>query len=363
MSIKSQIDRLVAAKAAVISEIRAKGVSVPNGTSVDELGNYVAQIDIADYNLIFVRSDGLTLTGEEVEEMEVPQGEIVQIKNTSGDILWEYTPPAYKPVLNDNSWDLISKASSSGVASSLWSVGDRKSIYLNGTVGTISVGGTYYTYIIGFNHNGATGIDFGTFKTAASGGVDVCLTDGNYEAASTNGTKYFNMNHSSGANTGGWKSCNLRYDILGSTNASGGDAGVTTATNPVSNTLMAALPVDLRAFMKPITVYTDNTGGQTNNAGYVTATIDYLPLMAEYEVHGARNYANTSEANYQAQYAYYKAGNSKMKYKHSATTENAHWWTRSPGMYSGMFCAVSIWGMAHAIICSNSNGLAPIFRV
>ncbi len=110
---------------------------------------------------------------------------------------------------------------------------------------------------------------------------------------------------------------------------------------------MAALPSDLRAVMQPMTIYTDNTGGGSDNASYVTKTTDYLPLLAEYEIFGTRTYANSAEKNYQAQYAYYSAGNSKVKYRHSATGSTAWWWGRSPYYYSSnYFCIVSTNGTA-----------------
>ena len=208
------------------------------------------------------------------------------------------------------------------------------------------------------------GITFGTFKTALSGGTDICLVDGNYGGYSTNGAKYFNMNHSSNTNAGGWKGCDLRYDVLGSTNTNDGDATATTATNPVANTLMAALPSDLRAVMQPMTIYTDNTGGGSDNASYVTKTTDYLPLLAEYEIFGTRTYANSAEKNYQAQYAYYSAGNSKVKYRHSATSSTAWWWERSPYCGNGnYFCIVTTNGSADYSNPGVSNGVAPAFRV
>lgn len=110
---------------------------------------------------------------------------------------------------------------------------------------------------------------------------------------------------------------------------------------------MAALPSDLRAVMKPITKYTDNVAGGTNNASNISATIDYLPLLAEFEIFGKRTYANSYEKNYQAQYAYYANGNSKVKYKHSDATAAAAWWSRSPwyGYYGG-WCAASSSGAA-----------------
>ena len=79
---------------------------------------------------------------------------------------------------------------------------------------------------------------------------------------------------------------------------------------------MAALPADLRAVMQPMTKYPDNKGNSSNVAANVTKTIDYLPLLSEFEIFGARSYANQYEKDYQAQYAYYSAGNSKVKYRH-----------------------------------------------
>lgn len=273
--------------------------------------------------------------------------------------------PAVGTALNDCSWEDISKIAAGGLAANYFAVGDRKAVAVSGTVGTQSVSGTYYTYIIGIAHNGASNtIDFGTFKTALSGGTDICLIDGSYNSYKTDGTKLFNMNHSSNTNSGGWKGCDLRYDVLGSTNTNDGNATTTTATSPVSGTLMAALPYELRAVMKPMTIYTDNTGGGTDTASNVTSSVDYLPLLAEFEIFGARTYANSAEKNYQAQYAYYSAGNSKVKYRHSATGSTAYWWERSPIYdYSNSFCIVNTNGTATGYAARYSYGLAPAFRV
>ena len=248
-----------------------------------------------------------------------------------------------KKALNDQTWAEIRQVSDAGQGSSYWSVGDRKAVLVNGTVGTLAVNQTLYVYILGFNHNSAkegNGIQFGTFKTALSGGTDVCLVDGSYNSYKTDGSKIFNMNHWGNYNYGGWKACDLRYDILGSTNKApvnygkaratsdtGYDAPTNTATSPVANTLMAALPADLRAVMKPITKYTDNKGNSSDVAANVTSSLDYLPLLAEQEIFGGnRTYSNQYEKNSQVQYAYYSAGNSKVKYRHSATGSAAYWW-------------------------------------
>lgn len=333
-------------------------------------GNYDGALSVTSSatGVATVSRSGNTVT---VSHVHQTNGEaIITVSCTAGT---NYSAPASKTVkvtaefilatLNDNSWAAIHSVS--GTGASYWAVGDRKAVTVNGTVGTQAVNGTYYAYIIGFNHNSSkegNGITFGTFKTALSGGTDICLVDGNYNGYSTNGTKYFNMNHSSNTNAGGWKGCDLRYDVLGSTNTNDGDATATTATNPVANTLMAALPSDLRAVMQPMTIYTDNTGGGSDNASYVTKTTDYLPLLAEYEIFGTRSYANSAEKNYQAQYAYYSAGNSKVKYRHSATSSTAWWWERSPNYNnSNNFCNVNTNGNANNNNARNSNGVAPDF--
>ena len=333
-------------------------------------GNYDGTLSVASSatGVASVSRSGTTVTVSSVGNTTGTA--VITVSCTAGT---NYSAPANKTVqvtatfvtkvLNENTWETISGVSADGTGASYWSVGDCKAVSVSGTVGTQSISGTYYVYILGFNHNGATGIDFGTFKTALSGGTDICLIDGKYNNYSTNGTKYFNMNHSSNANSGGWKGCDLRYDVLGSTNTNDGDATATTATNPVANTLMAALPSDLRAVMQPMTIYTDNTGG-TNTASNVTASVDYLPLLAEYEIFGTRSYANSSEQNHQAQYAYYSAGNSKVKYRHSATSSTAWWWERPPSSsYSGAFCLVSTNGGADFNAAKYSYGVAPAFRV
>ena len=113
-----------------------------------------------------------------------------------------------------------------------------------------------------------------------------------------------------GHNYGGWKGCDMRYDILGSTNVApseyntsstytyiktsryGNDPTSTCTTNPIANTLMAALPNELRSIMKAITKYTDNKGNSSNTSANVTSSIDYLPLLAEFEIFGSRTFAN-----------------------------------------------------------------------
>ena len=68
--------------------------------------------------------------------------------------------------------------------------------------------------------------------------------------------------------------------------------------------------------------------------------------------------------NYQTQLAYYKAGNSKVKYKHDATGTAAYVWCRSAYCHnSANFCSVYTSGGAYAATADNSLGVAPLLNV
>ena len=258
-------------------------------------------------------------------------------------------------VLNDNPWEDIRKVSDAGQGANYWSIGDRKAVTLNGTVGNLSLSNyTTYAFIIGFNHNasveGANRIHFQLSKTALSGGKDVALCDRLYNSMVSK-TGYFSMN-SSQTNSGGWSSSQMRTNICG------------TSLSSYSGTIIAVIPAALRAVLKSVTKYTDNTGNNSTSASAVTATTDYFFLLSEYEVFGSISRANSNEKNKQAQYAYYSAGNSKIKYKHDGTSTAAIWWLRSPvrgGSY--YFVSVATGGTVNTGRAYYSLGFAPGFCV
>ena len=117
--------------------------------------------------------------------------------------------------------------------------------------------------------------------------------------------------------------------------------------------------------MQPVTKYTDNTAnGGGNVQTYVTATTDYLFLLAEFEVFGTRSYANSYEQNYQAQYDFYKAGNSRVAYNHSAVSTAVWWWLRSATKSSkNRFVIVWTNGSNTTNYANISGGLRPGFAV
>ena len=262
--------------------------------------------------------------------------------------------PAIGTALNDMSWADIRKISDAGLASSYFNVGDRKAVTLNGTVGNLSLSNvTTYAFIIGFDHNasveGSNRIHFQLAKTALSGGTDVCLCDSKY-SSNVSTTGYFSMN-SSRTNSGGWASSQMRTNICG------------TSLSSYSGTIIAVIPAALRAVLKSVTKYTNNTGNSTA-ASAVTATTDYFFLLSEYEVFGSISYANSNESSKQAQYAYYSAGNSKIKYKHDGTSTAAYWWLRSPrASNSNSFVFVLTGGTVSYYNAYASIGFAPCFCV
>lgn len=257
-------------------------------------------------------------------------------------------------VLNDNSWATIREVSSAGLGANYWAVGDVKEIKINGKVGNTTFSNlTINVFILGFNHNASReGNNRIHFQIGKIGTTPVALCDAQYNSGQS-GNGYFNWNPNN-SNNGGWKSCYKRTTLYGNSG---------TPTSPVSNSLMAALPSDLRAVMQPVTKYTDNVAnGSGNVQDNVNTTTDYLFDLAEFEVFGTRYYANTYEQNYQLQYDYYKAGNSKVAYKHSAVSTAVWWGLRSPSYNtSGTFVIVWAGGTNGTNFAYYSGGLRPGF--
>ena len=255
--------------------------------------------------------------------------------------------------LSENSWATIRQVSSAGQGANYWAVGDMKPITINGKVGnTTFTNLPINVFILGFNHNASKeGNNRIHFQIGKSGNTPVALCDAQYDSGQS-GNGYFNWNPNN-SNSGGWKSCYKRTTLYGNSG---------TPTSPVSNSLIAALPADLRAVMQPVTKYTDNTGNASNTSGAVTATTDYLFDLAEFEVFGTRTGANQYEKNSQLQYDYYKAGNSKVAYKHSAVSTAVWWGLRSP-YYNTDHYFVIVWtdGYYNNCYANYSGGLRPGF--
>ena len=299
-------------------------------------------------------SDGKTLTASTVNGVatidNVGYGTwtVTAGSNTATIEVKEFKQYKVFATLNDYSWAEISAVSASGDAANLFSVGDTKSIVLNGEVGnTTSDNVEIDAYILGINHNaeveGNNRIHFCIGKVNSK---TVGLIDSQYLQYPMMSSGYFSMSYggNNDTNHGGWNGCYMR--------------------NSVMQWIKNVLPTDLQNVLKTVTKFTDNTGGGSNESSSVTATIETICLEAEFEVQGARSYANNYEQNKQKQYDYYKNGNSKIRYKHNSTNDAVFWWSRSPGAayYTG-FCIVFTDGSANSNLSRYCYAIAPCFYV
>ena len=380
MSIQSEIDRIITAVGAAYDAVEAKGGTAPAEQTIGGLATAVGTIQTGiALQLVVTVSAGATVTATNgsktitgtsdstgVCTLTVPEpgtwsvsatlgGQTSDTKSVSITDSYAVALSFVSSTLNDNEWSVIKSVSDAGQGANYWSIGDRKAVTLNGTVGKLSLSNvTTYAFIIGFNHNasveGANRIHFQLAKTALSGGTDISFCDSSY-GLSVSATGYFSMTRGK-SNSGGWASSQMRTNICG------------TSISSYSGTIIAVIPEALRAVLKSVTKYTDNTGGGSLAARAVTATTDYFFLLSEFEVFGSISNGNTNEKNKQAQYAYYSAGNSKIKYKHNITNTVTNWWLRSP--YAGDsrgFVLVYTNGLVSGGTANYSYGFAPGFCV
>ena len=242
----------------------------------------------------------------------------------------------------------ITAITTNGSASSLWAIGDTREVKLNGTVGVHNFSNyTTYMFIVAFDHNssvemnGEHHIICSFAKSAATGGKDIAFVDSLYGQSTS--SPCFHMS-SSDTNSGGWASSYMRQTIC----------------SQFKNTM----PSDLQAVLRSRTIYTDNTGGGTNNSSSVTATTDTVYIPSEFEVQGSRTYSNSYEQNHQQQLAYYKNGASKIRYKSNNPSKAAWLWVRSPRYnYSTAFCIVNTDGSPTYGNVDSARGFAPLITL
>ena len=299
-------------------------------SAVSENGQVVLELDEAGTYTVSASKDGTTTP--DVKTATVPQ---------------ELTLSFVAAELNTNSWEMIKAVSDAGQGANYWSVGDTKDVTLTGNWQDLIMSNvTVKAFIIGFDHNSAVeGEHRIHFLMGKIGTKMVAFCDNLYDHK-TSGA-YFTMN-TTDTNSGGWEASRMRNTVLGNSN---------TPDVPLEGSLIAVLPEELRAMMKPVTKWTFN-----NSPLMATATTDYTFLMAEFEIFGKQTYANSVEQSKQAQYDYFKAGNPKVFHKHSATTTAVAAWLRSPNAStSSNFCNVYTSGAANTSLASRSRGVAPGF--
>lgn len=252
----------------------------------------------------------------------------------------------YIPPLSQCTPEQVQVAAKSGQAPNYWSIGDRIGIYINGTFGGLSLSGTYYAFILGFNHNsnieGNNTVHFQIGKD--SSGTDIA----------------FVYNH--GDNSTGFYFVSDVYTQIGWAGS--------VMRQTICPAFLSAMPLTWQNVIKPCTKYSDNVGNlkSASTAADVTSTSDKIWLLSEFEVYGFQKRANVAEQNYQRQYTYYANGNNRLRYYHTNTSKYANVWLRSCYAYSyvGYFCMISSGydsnGAGH-LHGRTSQGFSPCFMV
>ena len=357
-NLENKINRIQTNVTAALAAIAEKGVTVPAGSTSDDLAGLVGQITggVDTETWIFTLEDGTTIEREvaglldldfaNIKSITIEEGTVIKItRKSDGVVIWEWIVAS--EILDENEWETIANVAASGKAANYWNVGDRKRVVFNGTVGSLAFNNeVFFCNILGFDHNanreGTNCIHFQFGHTALSEGAQIAFIDNAYTTTKNSGT-WFNMNNTA-SNTGGWESSRMKTVIC--------------------SAFIDVLPEELQNVLKTVTKYTDNVGGASNSADNITATTEKIFLLSEYELFGRRIYANSAEQSYQKQYAYYSEGNSALRYRHKSTGTTAVWWLRSiDSNKTDSFCRVAASGVPDTLAASYSIGFAPAFCV
>ena len=211
------------------------------------------------------------------------------------------------PVFANNSWaDIIAACQADSVPDE-WAVGDSKTMTINGT--------DYQIDIIGKDHDDYAD---GSGKAPLTFQMHDCYSNVQMNGSDDNGV--------------GW-----------------GNSVIRVARLPE---MFALMPAEVQAGIKEVNKLT--SAGHASST--INATADKLFLLSEIEVFGNITYSKSGEGT---QYAYYAAGNSKIKTLYDS---NKNWWTRSPrGNTQTSYCLVTNAGAADDNTAAGGAGMAPAF--
>ena len=218
-------------------------------------------------------------------------------------------PVTFAENFADNTWEQIIKACQTNAVPDTWAVGDQKSMTIDGT--------DYLIDIIGKNHD--TYVDGGTAPL----------------------TFQFN------------KSYNTGYPMNSSDTCAGGwaDSAMRNTHLPI---ILSYMPTEIKTAIREVRKVAGMGSGQNTT---LETSADKLFLLAAEEVFGkGANYVPGEGS----QYAYYAAGNTKIKTRANGTVNG--WWTRSTSLSATTgFWVVNIDGTPAHPGAANANSVAPAF--
>ena len=179
---------------------------------------------------------------------------------------------------------------------------------------------------MGFNHDTlTTSTAYGSATVTGKAGMTLQMADCLAGKAQMN---------SSNTNSGGWENCAMRKSNMA--------------------TYLSQLTSAWQNAIKQVNKLS-SAGSQSTT---IKTTADKLFLLSEVEIFGSTSYSVSGEGT---QYAYYKAGNSKVK---NVSGSAYGWWERSPyASNTTYFCYVDSVGDANSSYASSSYGVAFGFCV
>ena len=204
----------------------------------------------------------------------------------------DMTLPAVGITLENATWEQINAVAYAGKGAEYWSLGDEKTITLNG--------GTYTVIIIGFEHDDLTTPS----GTRTKAGITFQLKN---FAFSTD--MYMNK---TATNKGGWTDSYMR-----------------TAKMPLIESYMSE---DLRKVL----VHVDKLTTAGEQSSTINTDSDKVFLLSEIELYGSITSSGAGEGT---QYAYYSEGGPTM-------SDNHNRWLRSPSLEDSMRYVLAGWNPA-----------------
>ena len=219
------------------------------------------------------------------------------------------TTPSFPETFADATWEQIIDVCHQNAVPDTW-VADGtcyKDMEINGT--------NYRIDIIGKNHD--------TYAAGGTAPLTFQMHDCYDEMKQMNSGR---------TNNGGWTNCAMRSTHLPA--------------------ILDLMPAEVQAAIREVQKKT-SAGNQSSS---IQTTNDKLFLLSEIEIFGSTTYSLAGEGT---QYAYYQAGNSKVKNRIGSAD---FWWGRSPWFASSTaFCSVTNTGAANANDAIGSFGVSFAF--
>lgn len=345
-TVLEHVTALETAKSEMLEIFQDRGVTVPEGTSLVNFPEYMEQMSGGGIPcaLTIMTSPGATVTatfGDTVitavanddgaAKLVLEKEGIWRIVASDGqtektidiDVVFEMTDYlSLARTLEEMSWAEISAISKSGEASTLWKIGDTKTLYING------VG--YPARIIGFDHDDVT-------DSASYGRTKAGIT---FQLVDCYGSK-----SGMGGESGGWAASSMKTTTL--------------------RNILGFCGADFRNAVVTVNKPYWFGGYHQSEFGFyepdsVALSEDNLFLLSENEIFGTTTQGLIAEG---VQYEFYSAGKSKVKRIDGTAVA---WWTRTlsnNGRGTKYWVNVTTSGGLSSDLHTTSHSIAPAFCI